>query len=508
MNYNKRGEIATMVALAALVVIGLSSFIASNLLKQKFTFLPRAQQSTTWSLDSWDEAANRCPDKGSGLGPCICSQLPSEGICAPVGSINAKGLTCIKNKWDTTWGCWGSPSSANIPGAADSSSAPGSSCGLTRSQYGTCPDWATENSCHQRLDPPGDPDYGKWFKCVNKWWNGPCDSKEVCEGSVAAPPAEAPPTAGDTSTETQAGPVDTSGLSSCYNYTSQTNCEAKCQRNNTDDWYCNKTIDGKGTVSGKYCCFPELSDRISLTPTPAPGTLGGQCGYYINVGCNSGLKCVDTICVEDTSTVTIAPAPPIPITTPGLAVITGNEEGKCFVENAIIKVRTETFTENSLGEASCGSNVLLGQSGNYTVYRTCQDMSGNIKPCRYACFNKNKLTNCFEAVDERWTNTVRIMNNTIYNLTIDSLLITKHQGIPGYYPPPVVGKKLIPDETYTVDFSGTDAGCGTWFNYKTVDASLTYTTSKPDGTVVVANGFVKSDWQWCQWGVNIVIIIK
>ena len=201
MNHNKRGEIVTLIALAALVVIGLSAFAASNFLKQKFTFLPRAQQSTTWSLDAWDEAANRCPDKGSGLGPCICTQLQSDGICAPVDSINAKGLTCIKNKWDTSWGCWGTPDQANAPGTSDSTSTTGDSCGTVKSQYGACPTWATENSCHQRLDPPGDPDYGLWFKCVNRWWNGPCDSKEVCESSVAAPPAEAPSTAVDTSTE-------------------------------------------------------------------------------------------------------------------------------------------------------------------------------------------------------------------------------------------------------------------------------------------------------------------
>lgn len=490
---------STLVALAALVVIGLSSFIASNLLKQKFTFFPKAQQSTIWSLDAWDEAANRCPDKGSGLGPCICTQLQSDGICAPVGSINPKGLTCIKNKWGTTWGCWGTPSSANVPGTPDSSSAPsGDSCGLTRSQYGTCPDWATENSCHQRLDPPGDPDYGKWFKCVNRWWNGPCDSKEVCEGSVAAPPAEAPSTAVDTSAAAPVGPVDRSaGL--CWNYNTQTNCEATCKSNAEErtesdfsDWYCNENREGDSDKSGQYCCPPELS---ALTPTPAPGTLGGACGYYINVGCDPGLKCVNLICEESTS----SPTP----STPTPAVIAGNEEGTCTASGKNIKIRAsnDTITESNNGPTTCGNSVLVGEKGDFRVYRICQNDSS--KECLYACYNKQVKYNCLSAGDQSYQNVVRVLNKTAGPIILNSIKIKKHvfwigdgeSTIAVNYPLPI-------GETYTVDFSNdTSVSCGA-LSFSRIDVEVFYKDN------FGAFKFIETQNQLCTFGIQLLLVIN
>lgn len=314
---------STLIALAVLVVIGLSALVASNFLKQKFTFLPRAQQSTAWS---WDEAANQCPDKGSDLAPCICRQLQSEGICAPVGSINENGLVCVANKWDNSWGCWGSPDQASEPGAQDSTSVSGDSCSLTPSQYGACPDWASENSCHQRLDPPGDPDYGLWFKCVNRWWNGPCDTQEACDG-IAALPAEDTSTTVDTSTSVDISSSNTATYTSgeCIRMGSATNCNDVCKKGRPDtdpnqEWFC--SADGINPTPGQYCC----PMNIDLTPTPGVGQLGGACNnYYWACDPSLHLKCVNSICVEDTSNLTPgATRTPTPSPTAGPSPVPGS----------------------------------------------------------------------------------------------------------------------------------------------------------------------------------------
>jgi len=530
MNHNKRGEIATVVALAALVVIGISSFIASNLLKQKFTFLPRAQTSTTWSLDSWDEAANRCPDKGSGLGPCICSQLQSEGICAPVSSINAKGLTCIRNKWDTTWGCWGNPGSVNVPGTPDSSSVPsGDSCGTIQSQYGTCPDWASENSCHQRLDPPGDPDYGLWFKCVNRWWNGPCASKEACEGSVAAPPADSSSTAVDTSTNGDA--TSYGGLAvrngNCFSYD---NCKDNCVLNaqnrgesDADQWYCNATKDGKGDVTGRYCCYPELSDRVSLTPTPGPGRLGGKCVnvYSVTNWCYPGLKCENSKCVESTSSPTPRPTrTPTPSTTPGPSptptpapvVIAGNEEGTCTSIPTDIKFGPylgtySVFKETFIGSAPpCGNNVLVGQFGEDRVYRSCPTNSSPI--CLYTCYRGNQVYNCQNVNDQNSQEIVRILNDTSASIHLDNLEMKKYRW--GFNVSniinlnggdPINGGELKSGETRTVDFSNDpQVKCS---GFSGVDAMLYYRDNSGNNTSTP-----RTPVQNCITGIELLIIIK
>ena len=321
---------STLIALAVLVVIGISTLVASVFLKQKFTFFPKAQQSTAWS---WDEAANQCPDKGSDLAPCICRQLQSEGICAPVGSINENGLVCNANKWDNSWGCWGSPDQASEPGAQDSTSVSGDSCGLTPSQYGACPDWATENSCHQRLDPPGDPDYGLWFKCVNRWWNGPCDSQEACDG-VAAPPAEDTSTTVDTSTSVDISSSNTTTYTSgeCIRMGSATNCKDVCKkgRPGTDPnqkWFC--SADGINPTPGQYCCPLNLSESVSLTP----GKLNGPCKepffdqFYSYNGCDDyGLICSeDNICIKSPSPTPRLTLTPTPRVTAGPSPILGSD---------------------------------------------------------------------------------------------------------------------------------------------------------------------------------------
>lgn len=490
-----------LIAMVMLVVIGISTFVASNFLKQRFTFLPRAQTSTTWSLDAWDEAANRCPDKGSSLGPCICSELGSDGICAPVGSTNVKGLTCIRNKWDTSWGCWGSPSSANVPGTPDSSSAPANSCGTIKSQYGTCPNWATENSCHQRLDPPGDPDFGKWFKCVNRWWNGPCESKEACDGT-GAPPAEAPATAVDTSTEAPAGPVDRSGLSSCYNFSNPQNCTNLCVSGRPDvdptqEWYCSDSSEGQSRIPGRYCC-PETitAPPVGTATTAAPGTLDGACRSTYPY-CYGSLTCKNDICIESTA----SPTPAL-TTTPTPTVVAGNEEGTCTAIPRRIKfVRSWSFEETSIGQSSCGNNVLVGQNGEDRVYRNCSTNSSPI--CLYTCYHKDQVYNCQGVSDQNGQEIVRILNATSTSIYLIGLNITKHRFLI-FDAANIInlnGEELKSGDTRTVDFSNDpQVRCS---GFSKVDAILYYTdSSRTNKSTPITPG------QSCLLGIELLIIIK
>ena len=468
---------STLIALAVLVVIGISALVASVFLKQKFTFFPKAQQSTTWS---WDEAANQCPNKGSDLAPCICRQLQSEGICTPVGSVNENGLVCITNKWDNSWGCWGSPDQANVSDTTDSSFETGDSCGTIQSQYGTCPDWASENSCHQRLDPPDDPDYGKWFKCVNRWWNGPCDSQEACDGTAALP-AEDTTTAVDTSTETQAGPVDTSGLSSCYNYTSQNNCEAKCQLNNADDWYCNKTIDGKGDTSGKYCCFPELSDRVMT-----PRKLGGNCMPYNpgDPGCDAPFICEDSICVDST-----IPNPatetgtPIPIPTQAFIA-----EGTCDASGTSIGFGSCSYFEQS-GSQDCSNSTPIYNSNGCVIYRVCGGQN-----CKYNCYENGNNKNCLGADDpQTGYDYIHIVNSLPNDKVIGKIIIEK-QRLGGNPIKELGGITLTSGDSYSINLNGIGFTCDA-ISFNSMKVYL----FNPDGSLLASG----SDGCW--GGVNILI---
>ena len=104
---NRKAEIATLLTIGALVVIGITAFTSSFFLNQKKTTNSKA--TVTVAYGDWDAASATCKEIGQNNTICICSQFSTSG-CDSVAVANrasqSDGKVCIANKWDNKWGCW------------------------------------------------------------------------------------------------------------------------------------------------------------------------------------------------------------------------------------------------------------------------------------------------------------------------------------------------------------------------------------------------------------------
>jgi len=513
MNHNKQGEIATLLTLGLVIVgtvitLGASLFISNK----KANLALNSKAETQCAFGDWDCAAiganNETGRICANMGKSFCA--PGDGRTEPGNPNNV----CTPNKWDTTWGCWGSPSSANTPGTPDSSPATGNSCSLTQSQYGSCPDSVAENGCYQRLDPPGDPDYGKWFKCVNRWWNGPCDSKEACDG-VAAPPSDSAPVV----------PINRDRLSGCYNFSSSQNCQTLCVSGRpgvdpAQEWYCSDNWQGQSRTPGQYCC-PETAVPPLAEPPPAdappegivPGTLGGACiinysSYYSYSSCYAKLKCEKGVCVENTVSSTPrptripTPSPTAgPSSTPGPSSIpTPNPiltpifivEGQCNASGTSIGFGGCSYFEN-IGRQNCSNSTPILNSNGCVIYRVCGSNTGD--DCKYNCYENGKNKNCLGAGDPQINyDYIRIINSSRADIVIGKIIIEKQRRLGGNPIRELSGTTLAPGVSYSINLNNISFTCDA-ISFNSMKVYL----FNPDESLLVSG----SDGCW--GGVNILI---
>lgn len=240
----QRGEIATIVAIGTLVIIGVASLFSSAFLGQKQTTSTKAQEATcdngvrvngTGCQKQGDPYEFICkspnPNQKWEKRDCSSGQTCQGAACSGGGGAPAQpqggegGATSPapskppetgSGGGDCAWGDWtcaankcGSDAPCMCAKMGKSLCAPGDGrsdgagkvcqknqwdskwgcwgSGLsttTSTPYGYCN--LAEGSCSQRSQQDPKEHYNKWFKCSSGEWKGPFDSENTCKGGTAS----------------------------------------------------------------------------------------------------------------------------------------------------------------------------------------------------------------------------------------------------------------------------------------------------------------------------------
>ena len=348
MKKNKRGEIATIITLGAIIVLGLVSFISTK-------FLSKNQITTKSNAEGISCTANTVPPNAPPFPP-NCQSVTSTGSCVQDGLHN--NLYPFANPWikcgqDGHWygpcqdkqTCLsdGTNSQTNTdnqqsaqPAAQSaqpsSQSSTGETCGGVKTGYGNCSAVSPAGSCVYRSYASVDPHYfNQWIYCCgadNFWYAKDTNSQDPAKGwqsqsectqaggttpasstsSTSSPSQQSsnPPSPGtdyaitNCSDEGVGSNTDFPLYKKDNSYYSDSNgthvvdlsnyCPpAECER----DYYKspNQCIANSGTPknynSQPYCCKKNNPGTDTAnTPTPSPGT---------QTSCVSDLKCQSQI---------------------------------------------------------------------------------------------------------------------------------------------------------------------------------------------------------------------
>ncbi len=143
----RKGEIATVLTIGALIVLGVTSFISSNFLKNKQTITPKAEgpPCVRWigpGPNDWEPEGNgtgfACEsyDKCNKGGAC-------DNVCCKPGTVRADGAVCNQSNGEcytgTAWGSIEPTQPACSPGKVDASGQCNPACCDTNNGNADCP---------------------------------------------------------------------------------------------------------------------------------------------------------------------------------------------------------------------------------------------------------------------------------------------------------------------------------------------------------------------------------
>ncbi len=254
MKKNKRGEIATIITLGAIIVLGLVSFISAK-------FLSKNQLTTKSNAEGVSCTANTVPPNAPPF-PANCDSVTTIGKC--VKDTLHNNLYPFPDPWikcgtDKRWygpcqdkqTCLsggvnsqtntGSQQSAQPAGQTSQSNSQPSTgaCGGTKTGYGNCSAVSPAGSCVYRSYAAADPHYfNQWIYCCgadNFWYAKDTNSQDPAKGwqskdECTQAGGTTPASSSSTSSSSQQ-PANPPGPDAVY---TQTNCQEAGVGENTD----------------------------------------------------------------------------------------------------------------------------------------------------------------------------------------------------------------------------------------------------------------------------------
>ena len=470
-----KGEIATVVALGTLIILGISSLVSYFLFERKQITKTKATEATLGCIQTVggnqyvffkrSDASPVC-DKNEiqagpqndawlvGAGPCSNNQTCGEGRWCYYFNGQYQNSRCLTRDPSCDNGsCFGDSSQSSSEGqsGSESQSSGGTSTSTCRGVNigrGPCTNVVSGGSCAYRGESWEDRNYfNQWVYCCSdgNWY--------AKSSSAQANPAEG----WQTKEECEDIPLPTSSPTKKINPPKDSGVinppeglSMNCSDYHGDQFGCQNLTDKKGN---KLCVYyPTKEDS--------------PCGKCVPKGTPIEAVCPDS---DGSST---NPPDSQPPSDSQLPASSQNNTATCVPDRNII---VDDVLIDTVGKmVPCGETVLAKETKRKKVYRLCVGGTENCQKervcgCLYSCIDKktNQRKDCWPGQRNFEGTFLRIINTMEKEVNLKSIIIIKKNPLNSYYYL-IENKRLYAGETLFLDLTHTVVDCSD-VNIGTVD---------------------------------------